>query len=59
MHPETHLRYHAERHVDLLREARRSELASSLGVTRRSTRRQLALGLWRNRLAGRPTLGRA
>jgi hypothetical protein len=59
MHPETHLRYHTERHADLLREARRSELASSLGETRRSPRRQLALDLWRKRLAGRPNLGRA
>jgi hypothetical protein len=58
MHPQTHFRYHSERHADLVREARRSEVASSLGVTRRLTRRQLALGLWRNRLAGRPCLGR-
>jgi len=58
MRPESHLRYHSERHADLVREVRRSRLASSLGVTRRSPHSQLARGLWRNRLAGRPTLGR-
>jgi hypothetical protein len=59
MHPETHVRYHSERHADLVREARRSEFASSLQGTRRSTRRQPALGLWRKRFASRLSLGRA
>jgi len=59
MHPETHLRYHSERQADLLREARKAELASSLGETGRTHRRQLAPGLWRKRFAGRLTLGRA
>jgi hypothetical protein len=59
MHPETHLRYHSERQADLLREARKAELASSLGEMRRAHRRQLAPGLWPKRFAGRLTLGRA
>ena len=36
MHPESHLRYHAERHADLLREARQVERVSSLGEMRRT-----------------------
>jgi hypothetical protein len=59
MHPEAHLRYHSERQADLLREARKAELASSLGEMDRTHRRQLAPGLWRKRFAGRLTLGRA
>ena len=59
MHPESHLRYHSERHADLLREAREAELASNLGETRRGHRRQVKSGLWRKRFVGRPTFGRA
>jgi hypothetical protein len=59
MHPESHLRYHSERHADLLREARQAELASSLGEMRRVHPRRMASGLWRRRFAGRLSLGRA
>jgi hypothetical protein len=59
MHPETHLRYHSERQADLLREAHKAELASSLGEMSRTHRRRLAPGLRRKRFAGRLTLGRA
>jgi hypothetical protein len=59
MHPESHLRYHSERHADLLREARQAELASSVEEMHRGHRRQLRLRLWRKRFAGRPSLGRA
>jgi hypothetical protein len=59
MNPESHLRYHSERHADLLREARESELAAKLGETRRSRRRSLARALWARRYAGQLTLGRA
>jgi hypothetical protein len=59
MHPETHLRYHSERHADLLREAHAAELASRRGEMRRPYRTHARLGLWRRRLAGRPSLGRA
>jgi hypothetical protein len=59
MNPESHLRYHSERHADLVREARHAELASSLGEMRRTNRRHPTRGLRRKRFAGRLTLGRA
>jgi hypothetical protein len=59
MHPETHLRYHAERHADLLREARQAEHASSLDKLSRAHPMPTAAGLWRKRFAGRLSLGRA
>ena len=59
MHPESHLRYHSERHADLLREARQAELASGLGEMRRTHPKRMASGLWRRRFTGRLTLGRA
>ena len=59
MNPESHLRYHRERHADLLREARESELAAKFVKTPRSRRSFLASGIWRKRFAGQLTLGRA
>ena len=59
MNPESHLRYHRERHADLLREARESELAAKFVKTSRSRRSILASGIWRKRFAGQLTLGRA
>jgi hypothetical protein len=55
MHPDSHLRYHSERHADLLREARQAELASSLGEKRRTHRRQSAPGLWHKLFTARPS----
>ena len=57
--PESHLRYHRERHADLLREAREDELASKFVKTSRPRRSILASGIWRKRFAGQLTLGRA
>ena len=51
MNPESHLRYHRERHADLLREARESELAAKFVKTPRSRRSFLASGIWRKRFA--------
>ena len=59
MHPESHLRYHRERHADLLREVRESELAARLVKTARSRRSPLASGTWRTRFAGQLRLGHA
>jgi hypothetical protein len=59
MNPESHLRYHRERHADLLREAREAELASKFVKTSRSRRSFLASGIWRKQFAGQLTLGRA
>jgi hypothetical protein len=59
MHPESHLRYHAERHADLLREARQAERASSLGEVHRTHSKLTAAAPWRKRFAGRLSLGRA
>jgi hypothetical protein len=59
MHPESHLRYHSERHSDLLRVAREAELAVKLREMSRPRRRPLASSLWRKRFAGQLTLGRA
>jgi hypothetical protein len=59
MHPESHLRYHRERHADLLREARESELAARFVKQPRSRRSPLASGIWRKRFASQLTLGRA
>ena len=59
MHPESHLRYHRERHADLLREARKSELAAKLVKTPRSRRSPLASGTWHTRFAGQFRLGHA
>lgn len=56
MHPESHIRYHSERHADLLRQARKIDLAAKLGETRLLRR---SLSLWRRRYAGQLTLGRA
>lgn len=52
MNPESHLRYNRERHADLLREARESELAAKLVKTPRSRRSFLASGIRRKRFAG-------
>jgi hypothetical protein len=57
--PESHLRYHRERHADMLREAREAELASKFAKTPRSRRSILASGIWRKRFAGQLTLGHA
>ena len=57
--PESHLRYHAERHADLLRGAREAELAAKFVKTPRSRRTILASGIWRKRFAGQLSLGRA
>jgi hypothetical protein len=35
--PESHLRYHRERHADLLRETREAELAATFAKTPRSS----------------------
>jgi hypothetical protein len=59
MNPEAHQRYHRERHADLLREARESELASKLVKLPRARRSPLASGIWRKRFAGQLNLGRA
>lgn len=59
MNPESHLRYHRERHADLLREAREMELAAKCVKTARSRRSFLASGIWRKRFAGQPRLSRA
>ena len=59
MNPEAHQRYHRERHADLLRHARESELASKLVKLPRARRSPLASGIWRKRLGGQLTLGRA
>ena len=59
MNPESHLRYHRERHADLLREAREYELAAKFVKTPRLRRSVLASGIWRKRFAGQLTLGRA
>jgi hypothetical protein len=48
--PETHLRYAAERHADLLREARRRELAASMKGSGRGVRRSLVFArFWSKR----------
>jgi hypothetical protein len=57
MLPESHLRYHRERHADLLREAREAELATTLVKTHRSRRSLLLSGIWRSRFAGQLRLG--
>ena len=57
--PESHLRYHRERHADLLRDAREAELAARFVKTPRSRRTILASGTWRKRFVGQLTLGRA
>jgi hypothetical protein len=57
--PESHRRYHRERHADLLRAAREAELASKFVKTSRPRRSILASGIWRKRFAGQLTLGRA
>ena len=57
--PESHLRYHRERHADLLRQAREAELAASFVQAPRSRRSILASGIWRRRFAGQLRLGRA
>jgi hypothetical protein len=60
MLPESHLRYHRERHADLLREAheaREAELATTLVKTHRSRRSLLFSGIWRSRFAGQLRLG--
>lgn len=57
--PESHLRYHRERHADLLRESREAELAAKFVKAPRSRRSILASGTWRRRFAGQLTLGRA
>jgi hypothetical protein len=57
--PESHLRYHRERHADLLRAAREAELASKFVKTSRPRRSILASGIWRKRFAGQLTLSRA
>ena len=57
--PESHLRYHRERHADRLREAREAELAATFVKTPRSRRTILASGIWRKRFARQLTLGRA
>ena len=59
MNPESHLRYDRERHADLLRAARQSELASKLVETPRLRRTPLASGTWRTRFAGQLRLGHA
>ena len=59
MLPESHLRYHRERHADLLREAREAELATTLVKTHRSRRSLLQSGIWRTRIAARLRLGHA
>jgi hypothetical protein len=59
MLPESHLRYHRERHADLLREAREAELATMLVKTNRSRRSLLSSGIWRTRVAARLRLGHA
>ena len=59
MLPESHLRYHRERHADLLREAREAELATMLVKTHRSRRSLLRSGIWRTRVAARLRLGHA
>jgi hypothetical protein len=57
--PESHLRYHRERHADLLRQAREAELAASFVKVHRSRRSILASGIRRKRFAGQLRLGRA
>jgi|KBSMisStaDraftv2_1062788.scaffolds.fasta_scaffold6624096_1 hypothetical protein len=57
--PESHLRYHRERHTDLLRGAREAEMAAKFVKTPRSRRSILASGIWRKRFAGQLSLGRA
>ena len=57
--PESHLRYHRERHADLLRDALEAELAARFVKTPRSRRTILASGIWRKRFAGQLSLGRA
>jgi hypothetical protein len=57
--PESHMRYHRERHADLLREAREAEQAASFIKTPRSRRSILASGTWRKRFVGQLTVGRA
>jgi len=52
-----HLRYVHERHGDLVREARRSELAASLAESRTEERRQFLARRFRHRLARRTALG--
>jgi hypothetical protein len=59
MNPESHLRYHRERHADLLRDAREAERAVQFTKTPRSRRSILASGIWRKRFAGQLTLGHA
>jgi hypothetical protein len=55
VYPESHLRYHAERHADLLREARNAELAAKLEESRHERRKPLAQRFWRGRFAARFT----
>lgn len=55
MQPESHLRYHAERHADLLREARHAELAAKLEGQPREERKPVTGRFWLGRFAARIT----
>jgi hypothetical protein len=57
--PESHLRYHRERHGDLLRGAGEAEIAATFVKTPRPRRTILASGIWRKRFASQLSLGRA
>jgi len=47
VHPESHLFYERERHIDLLRRARSGELAAELASGRRAERRARTTALLR------------
>jgi hypothetical protein len=52
MHPQSHLRYHAERHADLLRQARNEELAARFGESRHKHSTNFLQRLWWRRFVG-------
>ena len=58
-HPETHMKIHEQRHADLLRQARRGELATDLAAARRSERRSFLARLWEARVKHPAADGRA
>jgi hypothetical protein len=51
-----HLDYHRERHADLVREARRSDLAQQFSAARDAERRSFLVRAWERRFRARRVL---
>ena len=51
---ETHLMYQRERHADVVRAARKSQLADAVGASRTNARRFYLTRLWERRFATSP-----